>query len=348
MQRASRSKQIYLWLASHYEQTETSLCSEPELGTEAGTISEPPQKPPTQEKHMLNQNIRTSVRTLYDMQKLRIQFGNRIFAAFRVKLDLKSSDAEKSNDEASKLLEALRKDYRRITDGVKKITRKIETKLDAEQLITTYGELAMIQSYDEQIRLEKAHEKAIDYELSKLPIYNQFLANVHGCGVLMSGVILSEIDIHACNSISALWKYAGLDVVVKTDHETGEITEEGRSKKRHHLEPKTYTDSDGKQTETVGITFNPFLKTKLIGVLGSSFIKLGGPYRDIYDNYKHRLENNPKHADKTKLHRHNMAVRYMIKEFLADLWTEWRTLEGLPVRARYNEEKLGIVHSKAA
>jgi hypothetical protein len=36
----------------------------------------------------------------------------------------------------------------------------------------------------------------------------------------------------------------------------------------------------------------------------------------------------------------------MIKEFLADLWTTWRKLEGLEVRSRYSEEKLGLIHSK--
>jgi Tfp pilus assembly protein FimV len=49
---------------------------------------------------------------------------------------------------------------------------------------------------------------------------------------------------------------------------------------------------------------------------------------------------------KTKGHTHAMATRYMIKEFLADLWTKWRVLEGLPVRSRYAEEKLGLVHAE--
>jgi hypothetical protein len=48
----------------------------------------------------------------------------------------------------------------------------------------------------------------------------------------------------------------------------------------------------------------------------------------------------------TKGHRHNMAIRYMVKEFLADLWTIWRTLEGLETKPRYAEAKLGIIHSK--
>lgn len=293
---------------------------------------------------MQNQIIRSAIRSMYDMQKLRIQNGNRIAAAFRYKLGLESSQAEEENAEASNLLNELRAEFKRITDGVKRITKNI--KCDSP-LITTRGELALIESYERQLEAELIHEKAILDELSREPIYTNYLAGIRGCGTLMSGVILSEIDIHKCNSISALWAYCGLDVVV-SQNEEGETLEEGRSRKKHHLKQKTYTNRDGETIETVGITFNPFLKTKLVGVLGSSFIKLGGKYREIYDGYKHRLENHPKHKDKTKGHRHNMAVRYMVKEFLADLWTEWRTIEGLPVRSRYNEEKLGIVHSKAA
>lgn len=294
---------------------------------------------------MQNQIIRTSVRSIYDLQKLRIQNGNRITAAFRYKLGLESSQAEDENEEASNLLNELRAEFKRITDGVKRITKNI--KCDSP-LITTRGELALIESYERQLEAELIHEKAILDELSRERIWTDYLQGIRGVGPLMAGVILSEIDIHKCNSISALWAYCGLDVVVSTDEKTGELLEEGRSRKRHHLKPKTYVNSDGEIKETVGITFNPFLKTKLVGVLGSVFIKLGGKYREIYDGYKHRLENHPKHKDKTKGHRHNMAVRYMIKYFLADLWTEWRTIEGLPVRNSYSEGKLGIVHSQKA
>jgi hypothetical protein len=44
-------------------------------------------------------------------------------------------------------------------------------------------------------------------------------------------------------------------------------------------------------------------------------------------------------------HRHRDAIRYMIKMFLAELYNEWRAIEGLEVRPSYHEEKLGHVHS---
>ena len=289
--------------------------------------------------------IRISVRSLYDQQKLRIQTGNRIVGSFRDKLGIEPSQAEEEVPEGENILKALRAEYRLITDGVKSITKSFKPQ---SNLLTTLGEVKLIEAYEHLMKSEESHIKLIESELANYPIYTQWLANVRGCGPLMAGVILSEIDITKCNSISALWAYCGLDVVVTTNEETGEIIEEGRCRKKHHLVPKQYTNRDGEIVDTVGITFNPFLKTKLVGVLGTVFIKLGGPYRQIYDGYKHRLENHPKHSQKTKGHRHNMAIRYMVKEFLADLWTEWRTLEGLPVRSRYAEEKLGIVHSKAA
>ncbi len=289
-------------------------------------------------------HIRAAVRSLYDMQKLRIQNGNRIAAAFRYKLGLHSSEKEESNDVANNLLNELRKELDRITDGIAQLTKRIKFE---SPLITTYGELKLIETYDRQIEAEDQCAKAIVDMLSEFPI-SQWLAGVRGCGPLMSGVIVSEINIEKCNSISALWKYCGLDVVQVADAKTGGFKGEGRSRRQHHLEPKEYTNAQGEVVQTKGISFNPFLKTKMVGVLGSSFIKAGGPYRELYDNYKFRLQNHPVHSQKTKAHIHNMAVRYMVKQFLADLWTEWRTLEGLPVRSNYAEGKLGIKHSKAA
>jgi hypothetical protein len=54
------------------------------------------------------------------------------------------------------------------------------------------------------------------------------------------------------------------------------------------------------------------------------------------------------HKEKSKGHRHNMAIRYMIKIFLIDLYKNWRALEGLPVAPSYAEAKLGKIHKKAA
>jgi hypothetical protein len=285
-------------------------------------------------------DIKIMVRGAYDIQKLRIMMGNRIVANFKAKLGQKPGMSEEELEEAEKtILASLRASYRKITDGVTTLPRQASFKGD--EVISSYTELVLVDQY---LSLEQQEDKQfsrLKNVLKDFPIYNEFLEGIYGVGPAMAGVIVSEINIHAAQYPSSLWKYAGLDVAGDG---------KGRSRKKEHLEESEYINKDGETATKMGITFNPFLKTKLVGVLGSSFIKQSPTkcqYRKIYDDYKHRLENMPAHADKTKGHRHNMAVRYAVKRFLADLYVAWRTLEGLPVATEYSEGKLGIIHRAA-
>ena len=133
----------------------------------------------------------------------------------------------------------------------------------------------------------------------------------------------------------------------------------GRSRRKEHLVDRVYTTARGQEATRKSITFSPFIKTKLMGVLAGSFLKANSPYREFYDDYKHRLESRPDLADGVlndkgepkkgvKAHRHAMSLRYMIKQFLADLYVEWRTLEGLEVHNSYLHNKLGHVHGGEA
>ncbi len=285
-------------------------------------------------------DIKIMVRGAYDIQKLRIMMGNRIVANFKAKLGQKPGMSEEELEEAEKtILASLRASYRKITDGVTTLPRQSSFKGD--EVISSYTELVLVDQY---LSLEQQEDKQfsrLKNVLKDFPIYNEFLEGIYGVGPAMAGVIVSEINIHAAQYPSSLWKYAGLDVAGDG---------KGRSRKKEHLEESEYINKDGETATKMGITFNPFLKTKLVGVLGSSFIKQSPTkcqYRKIYDDYKHRLENMPAHADKTTGHRHNMAVRYAVKRFLADLYVAWRTLEGLPVATEYSEGKLGIIHRAA-
>lgn len=285
-------------------------------------------------------DIKIMVRGAYDIQKLRIMMGNRIVANFKAKLGQKPGMSEEELEEAEKtILASLRASYRKITDGVTTLPRQSSFKGD--EVISSYTELVLVDQY---LSLEQQEDKQfsrLKNVLKDFPIYNEFLEGIYGVGPAMAGVIVSEINIHAAQYPSSLWKYAGLDVAGDG---------KGRSRKKEHLEESEYINKDGETATKMGITFNPFLKTKLVGVLGSSFLKQSPTkcqYRKIYDDYKHRLENMPAHADKTKGHRHNMAVRYAVKRFLADLYVAWRTLEGLPVATEYSEGKLGIIHRAA-
>ena len=295
-----------------------------------------------------SEEIRTMVRGAYDVQKLRIQMGNRIVGNFKAKLGQDPGRPEDELDaQGRKILKELRQEYSKIMDGLKRFPQPKRFK--GTEVISTYTELSLMAQYVELEAVEKAHFRRLDNVLFEYAIYRDFLVGVRGVGPAMAGVIISEIDIYKAQYPSSLWKYAGLDVVITEEiDDYGELIGQGRSRRREHLVKVKYIDKEGKEKERDSITYNPWLKTKLVKVLGTSFLRTKDcHYRQCYDDYKYRLEHSQKHKDKTKLHRHNMAMRYMVKRFLADLYKVWRRLEGLPVELEYSEAKLGNVHRLA-
>lgn len=284
-------------------------------------------------------NIRTMVRSAYDLQKLRIQMGNRITMQFKAKLGQEPSTSEDElSGDAQEVLALLRLSYNRITDGIAKGKAGKKVKFVGDELIDSYTEYCLMEQYIEVEQAEAHQFKRLGKALEDYPIYTEFLQHVKGIGPAMAGVLISEFDIHKSKYASSMWKYAGLDV--KPDGR-------GASRKAGHLIDVEYTAKDGTIKTKKSLGYNAWLKTKLIGVLATSFLRTKScPYRVVYDNYKHRLENHPKWKDVTKGHRHAAAMRYMVKRFLVDLYKNWRAIEGLPVHPEYAEAKLGLFHGK--
>lgn len=212
--------------------------------------------------------------------------------------------------------------------------------------------------------LEKAALKEADRVVSKSPIY-PWLREQPGIGPTMAMVLVSQFCIEDTREVvnrdtgeieirkgaprpSCFWSFAGLAV-----NDSGRAPKPERGAK---------------------LPYNSWLRSKLIGVLGPSFLRAskgeGHPkYRPIYDGIKHRLQRKgrcslpkEKHGTGatwwpsgkkkaqagdycTEGHIHNQAMRYMVKQFLVDFWTEWRRVEGLPIRPSYQEEKLGHRHA---
>jgi Transposase IS116/IS110/IS902 family len=285
--------------------------------------------------------LRTMVRSAYDLQKLRIEMGNRLVAQFKSKLGGQpgKKEIETIDDEGQDLLKDLKVSFAKLTEGVaKELPSKRNWKGD--ELITSHAEGILLYNYITLERNEAKQFRLLVATLDEFPIYTEFLQRIRGCGPTMSAVVISEIDIAKARYPSSLWAYAGLDVVA-TDWK-------GRSRHKEHLRQISYINKDGKPATRLGITFNPLLKTKLTGVLGPCLIKAGSdPYKTIYDGYKHRLESHPKWSASTKAHRHNAAIRYMIKRFLCDLYAAWRPLENLETSPEYAEAKLRITHRAA-
>lgn len=304
-------------------------------------------------------NLKAMVNGAYDLQKLRMQAGNRVVANWKIQMGFKTSVKEKENEEkeAQNLLAKIRGSYKRLTDGITDIN---DRNFKGDKIISDFAIFILVKNYEEILKCEEEQMQRFKSELKKFPIYTEFLNPiVKGVGDTLAGVIISTIDIEKAKYASSIWKYAGLDVA-----DDGK----GRSRRKEHLVEVEYKDSDGEMQTKKGITFNPFLKSKLMGVLAGSFLKQrkhGSKYAEIYYNYKNRYQNRPDLVDEKKtdkngkithwkdgkkkdLHIHNMAMRPAVKTFLADLYEVWRGLEGLEVHKPYAEAKLGIVHTKVA
>lgn len=105
--------------------------------------------------------------------------------------------------------------------------------------------------------------------------------------------------------VSSLWKYCGLDVV------------DGKAPRR----------AKGQK-----ITWNPRMRT-LCWKIGESFVKTHGFYRDQYEEF--REQEDTKHPKLSKLHRFNRAKRKTVKLFLSHFFATWYRIEGLEAPKPY-------------
>jgi hypothetical protein len=161
--------------------------------------------------------------------------------------------------------------------------------------------------------LEKEADEDIKDLVTGMPIIDAMVA-VKGVGYLLAAKVVAMIDIERADTVSALWRYAGYGV------NDGEREKPVKGEKLH---------------------YNIRLKTTCY-LIGSSFLRSNSPYRQVYDDAKVFYEAN--RPDWTKAHRHQAAMRKMIKLWLSHTWQVWRKLEGLPTRELYVQEKLGHQH----
>ena len=296
---------------------------------------------------------RALVRGCYDIQKLRIMIGNRICMNFYRKLGLTAttengakSKGSELGPEAEKMIAKLKKEYKNLAAGVA-ANRRAPRQFPADGLFSNTTEFILFGEYVALEKSEDRHFAEMRHAVETTSI-GPWLLGIRGIGPASAGVLISEFDPHKARHVSSFWKYCGLDVA-----------SDGlaRSRRAEHMREYEYVDTEGGVRTKLGLTYNPWLRSKLYGALGASLLRSKSPYVDIYHNYKTRMENHAKWGismDKAKqedfrdqaspLRRHRQSMRYMLKMFLRDLWVEWRQREGLPVTPTYAEAKLGLQH----
>lgn len=178
--------------------------------------------------------------------------------------------------------------------------------------------------FDDEIKkLEKEIKKLLKENYKEI---TKWLDQIKGINFITIGKLISYIDIKNTPTVSALWRYCGLDAT--------------------HI--KRTRKISQKETLKFG---NPYLKKELLGVLANILVMHNAPlYYNIYQREKEKqLEreytkgflkekhNGYKKSDihLTKGHAHNRAIRKMMKIFLEHFWVQWRTLENLPITKPY-------------
>jgi Transposase IS116/IS110/IS902 family len=321
--------------------------------------------------------LRLQTFSAYDLQMLRMQCGLRLCANFRSKLKeeegeesdpetpedfakMKDATAGELSEKATKLIDQLKAEHKTLTEGIaRNRTLPDEKKFKGAALITDYTELVLVDQYLKIEGNEKQQFRQLQTTLEKLQIYNQFLRHIPGVGPAMAAVMISYFDPRKAARISNFWAYAGLDVGPDG---------RGRSRRAEHLIDREYTKKDGTKGIRKSVTYNPWLKSRLLGALATSMMRAKDSqhhYKKVYDWYRYRLETDPSRfkitsASYKKLYKsdkeaaiqtwpplriHRASLRYMVKQLLVQFWTHWRQIEGLPVTKTYHEEYHGHVHS---
>lgn len=175
--------------------------------------------------------------------------------------------------------------------------------MDRADDTTTYR--PMIEAWYERFAdLEADLDRDIGRIARDLPIV-QTMTNVKGLGKTLAVKAAAMIDIRRADTVSALWKYAGYGV---TNGERDRLVKGEKS------------------------PYNKRLKTTCY-LVGTSFLRTGSPYRRVYDEAREYYDAN--RPDWTDGHKHNAAMRKMIKMWLSHLWVTWREMEGLPTNEPY-------------
>lgn len=309
--------------------------------------------------------LRSLVENVYDAQSVRIAMGNRLVMSLRnmgviavdptdppkkkkastdpANVEEEGNDKDREEKENNKLLVKVLKEFELVSEVyATRFNNKgsIQRALDSLGVDSVYikTELTynMISSFNQMVATEQRMITICGKEVQKHQLWNSFFKDVKGCGPMMAAVCLAYLDPYKARYASSFWKYCGLDVIVDENGSHGRTN--------HDYIMVEYTNKNGEVAERKSISYNPVIKTKLVGVLGSSFLRAGkeAHYAKVYYDYKNRLLNREDCQSLRPVVIHRRAIRYAVKMFLQDLWVAWRTLEGLPVGDSYAVAKLGM------
>lgn len=187
-----------------------------------------------------------------------------------------------------------------------------------------------------------------------------WMEKVRGIGPTLACKLLARLDPEKADHASSFWAYCGLATVPGEKYRcpecglertfpqgfkvTGRHMALGTTKRCKSSIVLVSTPEDGvraaqpRPSKGHKAAYDQYAK-KIMYLVGSAFLKAGGPYEELYRKERARLDRErPGWADGRK---HLTAMRKTEKLFLSHLWQVWRTEVGLPTPDPYAMAHLG-------
>jgi hypothetical protein len=263
--------------------------------------------------------LRVLIHTLEQLQKLRLQTGERIRAVLHGR-DGAAGTAAPGERSAGEVLDRIRAGE---IDGP----------------VPVLGRAYRAFSHEEE-----ALTPVIVDVLSCHPAW-PWLSQVRGIGPHLGGKLLSRLDVHRASTPSAFWAYCGLATVPGALYRCAacgrsvSVPAGFRVEPRHAPRGRRGVCEGGlvRQPQPVRVAqrrargattgFNPAAKV-VCYLIGVSFLRTRSRYSPVYRRERARLD--LARPEWPAARKHLAAMRKMEKLFLAHLWETWRDALGLP------------------
>lgn len=229
-------------------------------------------------------------------------------------------------------------------DGV---VRSAEETLDAVLAGETVGPVPILgRTYLRHYEAEREMFREMGRALKSHPAY-PWLSRVKGIGATLASKLLARLEATKAPHASSFWAYAGLATVPGALYRCAtcgiersfppsyDVTGSHKRNGNGAACPGSLVRVAGADVRVAAprpgrgqkAPYDQYAK-KILYLVGTSFLKAGGPYEQHYRAHRERLERErPGWADGR---RHLTALRITEKLFLSHLWQVWREALGLP------------------
>ncbi len=287
--------------------------------------------------------------TKEEIEILGEEIGKKLVAEYNTLIRTKSILGVKG---AGGVIEMKEVTYRDLDGEVKReYVRDYYQNPDNSELIDNEFMFDAVESYVDFLETIANIEARMEPILIHFPIWVYCLKHIKGVGPVTGAMFLAHMDIGRATTPGSFIRRLGITV-----EEDGK----GTSRRKEHNVPSVYIDSTGHEAIKWSLGYDGEWRAWFLSQMMGNLIKQGqrNIWRKPYIQKKGYYQSLPKHGKTKKIggkdvlvikdgkhvpndgHINKMAIRYMAKIFLCDIWLYWAALEGKQIKLPYWEQQI--------